>query len=264
MQSHIVEKLDKLLPTEKLAGYVEEYKAAYNSQEPYPHVVLDSVFDEDILREVIKEFDISAEKWKNYETKYEKKMQMSADEHFGVVTRIFLHTLNSHPFLNFLEEITGINGLIPDMSYMGGGLHSIPTGGRLGVHVDFNVHTPLSLFRRLNVILYLNEGWDESYGGAFEMWDKDRTECKKEVYPMFNRMVIFNTTSTSYHGHPHPIECPDDVTRKSLALYYYTSNDRGEQSDKTHSTVWINEKGQTEELGKQGLIDKFKNKLLGR
>ena len=260
MKTSIVEKLDKLLPIERLNACVEDYKDLYNEAYPYAHAVFDNVFDEEVLREIVSEFEISADKWKYYETKYEKKLQMSADKEFGTVTRCFLHALNSSPFLNFLEEMTGIAGLIPDMSYAGGGLHSIPKGGKLGVHVDFNYHKQLNVFRRLNVILYLNENWKEEYGGAFEMWNADRTACKKQVYPLFNRMVIFNTTSSSYHGHPIPLECPDNVTRKSLALYYYTAGERGGQSDKHHSTVWINEKGGTEEIGQQGLLLRALNK----
>ena len=260
MKTSIVEKLDQLLPLERLNACAEECRALYNDADPYAHVVLDNVFDEDILREIVSEFEIATDKWKYYETKYEKKLQMSADEQLGTVTRLFLHALNSNPFLNFLEEVSGVQGLLPDMSYEGGGLHSIPKGGKLGVHVDFNYHKQLNVFRRLNVILYLNEDWQEEYGGAFEMWNEDRTECKKQVYPLFNRMVIFNTTSTSYHGHPHPLTCPDNITRKSLALYYYTEGDRGEQSNKHHSTVWINERGGTEEIGKQGLLDRLLNK----
>jgi Rps23 Pro-64 3,4-dihydroxylase Tpa1-like proline 4-hydroxylase len=260
MKESIVAKLDNLLPVEKLKACAQEYKDRYNSAEPYAHVVLDNVFDEEILREIISEFEISTDKWKQYDTKYEKKLQMSTDEEFGTLTRMFLHTLNSHPFLQFLEEITGIQSLLPDMSYAGGGLHSIPVGGKLGVHVDFNYHKQLNVFRRLNVILYLNEEWDEEYGGAFEMWDKDRTACQKKVYPLFNRMVIFNTTSSSYHGHPHPLACPPDRTRKSLALYYYTASDKGDQLSNPHSTVWITEKGGTEELGKKTFMQRLYTK----
>jgi Rps23 Pro-64 3,4-dihydroxylase Tpa1-like proline 4-hydroxylase len=261
MKESIVNKLGALLPIEKLDAHAEQYKDQYNNAEPYAHAVIDNVFDEEILREIISEFEVSTDKWKEYETKYEKKLQLSQDAEFGSLTRIFLHALNSDPFIKFLEKTTGIYGLLPDMSYAGGGLHSIPVGGKLGVHVDFNYHKELNVFRRLNVILYLNENWKDEYGGALEMWNADRTECVKSVLPVFNRMVIFTTTSTSYHGHPHPLTCPDNATRKSLALYYYTAGERGEQSNKHHSTVWINEQGKTEELGKKGLVAKVVAKL---
>ena len=54
----------------------------------------------------------------------------------------------------------------------------------------------------------------------------------KEVAPLFNRCVIFNADADSFHGHPEPLNTPPDITRKSIALYYYTAlpieNDSGE------------------------------------
>src|SRR5205085_7257435 len=79
------------------------------------------------------------------------------------------------------------------------------------------------LDRRLNVLVYLNEDWDESYGGHFELWDQEMKGCRKKILPLFNRMALFSTTTTSYHGHPNQLTCPPDRTRKSLALYYYTN-----------------------------------------
>jgi hypothetical protein len=57
-----------------------------------------------------------------------------------------------------------------------------------------------------------------------------------QIDPIFNRCVIFTTTDTSYHGHPVPLTCPPGVTRKSLALYYYSvpTSDRAD----VHNTVF--------------------------
>ena len=46
---------------------------------------------------------------------------------------------------------------------------------------------------------------------------------RKSIAPLFNRLVVFNTTKHSFHGHPKPLNTPPSVTRKSLALYYFTS-----------------------------------------
>lgn len=134
-----------------------------------------------------------------------------------------MHYLNSQPFLEFLSNLTGIENLIPDPFFDGGGCHQIQPGGLLKIHADFNKHPKTKLDRRLNVLVYLNEDWHEEYGGHFELWDKEMKESKKKILPLFNRMALFSTTSTSYHGHPNPLTCPPDRTRKSLALYYYTN-----------------------------------------
>ena len=103
-------------------------------------------------------------------------------------------------FLEFLESLTGIDGLIPDPYYEGGGLHPIVPGGFLKVHADFNWHKDLKLDRRLNVIVYLNRNWKEEYGGHLELWNREMTRCERRVLPIFNRCVIFSTTDFSYHG----------------------------------------------------------------
>ena len=138
-------------------------------------------------------------------------------------------------FVDFLERLTGIDALIPDPHYFGGGLHQIRPGGFLKVHADFNRHSRLDLERRLNAILYLNKDWQEEYGGHLQIWDNDMTRCEKKVLPVFNRLLVFATLDTANHGHPDPLTCPPDRARRSMALYYYTSDrPEGEQRRRAH------------------------------
>ncbi len=251
-----------ILPVEKLYRLAEENHEQYKNASPHAHGVFDDVFNPAILKNVLEEFDTKDnEKWKEYDTKYEKKLQLSTDQVLGPNTRALISNLNSGTFLKFLEKLTGINSLIPDPYLSGGGLHKIESGGKLGIHVDFNRNDSLKVHRRINILIYLNEDWDDSYGGHFELWsDKAGTE-KVKIAPIFNRMAIFNTTATSFHGHPEPLACPPDRSRKSLALYYYTVEKDNLQSKKNHGTVFVNEKGQADELGKVGLVQKLKNKV---
>ena len=150
-----------------------------------------------------------------------------------------MYSLNSGPFLAFLERLTGINGLIADPHLRGGGVHIIRRGGKLGIHADFNHHKRLKVFRRLNLLLYLNREWDEAWGGHLELWNRDKTRCCRRIAPVFNRTVIFDTSNFSYHGHPEPLECPQDESRKSLALYYYTVDCPHEIDREPHGTLFV-------------------------
>src|SRR3712207_1690584 len=156
----------------------------------------------------------------------------------GPATRHLLAELNSATFIDFLERLTGIDGLIPDPHFEGGGLHQIEPGGHLKVHADFNRHPRMDLERRLNVLIYLNRDWKDEYGGAFELWNEDMTECAERVMPYFNRCVVFSTTSTSYHGHPEPLACPEGMTRKSVALYYYSKDRPASERSEGHNTLF--------------------------
>ena len=151
-------------------------------------------------------------------------------------TKLFCQELNSKEFLNFLETLTGISSLIADPYLEGGGPHEIMTGGHLKMHVDFNVHPVTKLDRRINVLIYLNEDWRDEYGGHLDLWSTDMGCLKKSILPTFNRTVIFNTTEESWHGHPDPLSCPQNITRKSIAMYYYTNTNMNISSQ--HSTIY--------------------------
>jgi hypothetical protein len=104
-------------------------------------------------------------------------------------------------------------------------LHQIKKGGFLNIHADFTAHPyQRNWARRVNLLIYLNEDWDESYGGHLELWDKNAKQCVKKIQPIANRCVIFSTDADSFHGHPTPLTCPDGRSRKSIALYYFTEH----------------------------------------
>ncbi len=253
---------NKFLPLNTLEKIALEKAEDYKHAAPFAHGVYDNIFLPELLDKVIDEFEEGEKEWKEFDSKYEKKLQMNKDIHLRPVTRALVHNLNSEPFLNFLERLTGISGLIPDPYLAGGGLHKIPKGGKLGVHVDFNEHTSMHVYRRLNVLIYLNKEWKEEWGGHFELWDQKKCGCVKKVLPIFNRMAVFTTTSTSFHGHPEPLNCPEDRCRMSLALYYYTANDPGEQEKKSHSTQFLTASGKREELSPSlSILKRLQNKL---
>jgi Rps23 Pro-64 3,4-dihydroxylase Tpa1-like proline 4-hydroxylase len=163
-----------------------------------------------------------------------KKLVFDAVEKLPAPIRDVLYFLNTRPMLKFLETLTGIQGVLPDPHYAGGGLHQIRPGGLLEVHADFSYHKGLRLDRRINVLIYLNKDWKEEYGGQFELWDREVKQAEKKILPIFNRCAIFSTTSVSFHGHPEPLTCPPDRNRKSIATYYYSNGRPEEDPGLTH------------------------------
>lgn len=215
----------------------------YQTAEPYPHIVIDDFFRPEILDEIINKWtslDDPTMEFHNDGTFVTNKKGTGLNTSFSTSAELFLWQLSRPPFLKFLEDLTGINSLIPDPYFFGGGLHSVGAGGRLAIHADYNKHFKFKLDRRLNLLIYLNKGWSEENGGCLELWDKTMSECVKKILPIFNRTVIFSTTSTSYHGHPKPVACSPETSRKSIALYYF-SNGRPEEevfSPEEHTTLW--------------------------
>jgi Rps23 Pro-64 3,4-dihydroxylase Tpa1-like proline 4-hydroxylase len=164
--------------------------------------------------------------------------------HYGrYLTRLF-EELNSHEFISILEKLTGITGLIRnDTTLQGAGVHRIHPGGYLSLHTDFNSYRKdeVKLDRRINLLIYMNPEWQDSYGGKIWLCDKEKKTCVKKVSPLLNRCVIFNTSNKSIHGHPEPLSVPENLRRQSIAVYYYTKNTNGSldfEGDPEHSTVW--------------------------
>jgi Rps23 Pro-64 3,4-dihydroxylase Tpa1-like proline 4-hydroxylase len=237
-----VRVLDELLRP-KLASRFRELgdlnAAAYQSADPFPHIVIDDFLSTEILDSVLAEFPAPHElDWRKFDGREERKLEFRVAEKMPSATRDLLYFLNSAVITDFLERLTGIDGLIPDPHFIGGGLHQIERGGYLGMHADFNKLEKLRLDRRLNLLLYLNHDWKEEYGGHLELWNQPMTECVRRVLPIFNRCVVFSTTDESWHGHPVPLTCPKGTTRKSVATYYYTNGRPEEQDNAGHSTLF--------------------------
>lgn len=205
-----------------LPRLVNQYKEA----NPFPHIVLDNFLNPEILEEALKEFPgLDPQNWINYQHYNENKYGKNKIESFPETIKTIFGELNSERFVRFISTLSGISNLQVDWTLEGGGLHQSKRGGYLNMHADFTAHPHnLKWQRRINLLVYLNKDWQESYKGHLELWDKEMKKCIKKVLPVFNRAVIFNTDEDSFHGHPHPLNCPEEVTRKSFALYYFTEH----------------------------------------
>ena len=211
------------------------YRSEFVDAQPFPHAVIDDYFSEKEMQEAASVFP-NHQTWRTDEwnrpqpngTKHEKKNSNTSDV-LNVapepIKKILKH-VNSQEFLDFLSSITGIQNLIPDNKFQGGGMHQIEHGGYLDVHLDFTRHkTHKNLYRRANILLYMNPDWQDEWGGNLELWTNSRHrggERVKEIRPVLGRMVIFGTAKNSWHGHPNPLNTPEGVRRNSLAAYYYS------------------------------------------
>jgi hypothetical protein len=88
------------------------------------------------------------------------------------------------------------------------------------------------------LLLYLNKDWRQEYEGNLELWDMDEKNLLKSIEPIFNCAVIFETNKVSYHGHPHLLKAPSGVTRKSLAIYYYTEERNQAEMTLENNTIY--------------------------
>lgn len=219
----------------------EKLRDQFRSAKPFPFVVIENLLVPGAAEEIERSypsFDQATKLGIGFNVVNEqRKIQITDAAKFPDPVRRLNDTLSSPQFLADLEYITGIPRLIADQELEGGGMHLTSSGGRLDVHVDFNVLEKRKLFRRLNILLYLNSTWKEDWGGQIELWDKDVKTCHARCLPSLNRCLIFETSEISYHG-VVPISAPSDVVRRSFAGYYYTAEAPAHWVGVSHSTIF--------------------------
>ncbi len=212
----------------------------YREAMPFRHIVIDRFLPVELITIIENGFpDKPLKSDRMFEMNYagHHKRQILPDECSSAIREVFSF-FNSRAMLQFLEGLTGIDGLIPDAYFEGGGFHEITRGGLLGVHADFRINQRLHLQRRLNVLIYLNKDWNSDWGGHLELWSRDMQRCESSIAPLHNRCVVFNTDADSFHGHPEPLQTPEEVKRRSLALYYYTASRSIHKEVVDHSTMY--------------------------
>ena len=216
------------LNIEDLRERLSVLKTEFATAHPYQHVVIDNFLPASVFQRAMTDFDVvSKEQWTGYLHVNERKFANSNPATWGPTLQQIAHELNTPEFVSLLEELTGIPNLLIDPTFEGGGLHQSLRGGFLNMHADFTVHPHQRHWRRrLNLLLYCNENWLPEYGGGLELWDATMSHAEKVVQPLGNRVLIFATDATSFHGHPDPLQCPDGVARRSMALYYFTYEDK--------------------------------------
>lgn len=198
----------------------EKLQKEFINAKPYPHVVIDNFFSEKWIKDIIQFFPDIDKTWYCYWNPIEKKYAKDKFEDCPIFKHIFQNVLQSNEFVEIIQRITGIHDLEKDPYLHGAGLHYHPNGGKLDMHLDYSIHPITGKERRINLIVYLNNDWQLSYGGCLELWDASFTSAVKKVEPISNRAIIFQTSDISYHGMPVPIQCPNNIGRKSLAIYY--------------------------------------------
>ena len=270
-----------LFPFTRWTSSLPQISEQYQSNGPVPHIYLGDFLDAEVTAQMAAEFPKpDSDAWTHYQHQNENKHGMTKRQFFPATVGEVTDVLNSMAFVEWLSALTGIPGLLADPDLEGGGLHQSSRGGYLNVHTDFSHHHyNRDWKRRVNLILYLNEGWQEQWGGAIELWDKQMRGCVASYPCHFNNCLIFNTDAHSYHGFPEALSCPDGWSRKSLALYYYTIDKDYKSSVRStdyrarpgdgilkSTLIWLDKQAvnlYSRAKARLGFSDEFASKILG-
>jgi hypothetical protein len=205
-----------------LTQIASAHAESYQTASPWPHVVLDDLIDPALIAAAEQEElepSLNLEVDRSY-----RKIKAESPEPNGPAATKILDSIGSAGFVKFLEELTGVSGLIPDPTHYWAGLHVNPPGAFQAIHRDFRVHPITGLFHRVNILIYLNSDWKSEYAGELELWKTDKSACGRQVPPVAGKSVIFEAGPLAFHGIPEPIRCPTGRARLSLAAIYYTED----------------------------------------
>ena len=226
--------------------------AAYQTANPYKHIIIDGLIPDAIARDAMREIQ-AYRAWTTRRTPQGRKGGLGGESDMRIVDQRVAELVDffqSDRFVRFLGDLTGIQNLTKDTALWGAGPFSIGTDGYLSLHTDFNRHRTtggrlVTPWRRINVLLYLNQDWRDEYGGAFELWETDQKysflDYRVKVVPQFNRLAIFSVTDVSIHGHLDLVNHPRGEARKTISMYYYTQHVDDEPliTQKLHESIYM-------------------------
>ncbi len=232
-----METAAQVLDYARLDGEAAAVAQRFQNADPIRHVVIEDFLRPAIALRAARAFPTLSEMEIAFAGLPEVKNAEQRIDRLDPVYRDVFHELRSERFLKWLTHVTAIADLRVDPELHGGGLHQGADGSYLDIHADFNIHPQLGLYRRLNVLIYLNERWDPAWQGYLELWSADMQECRQYIEPRFNRCVIMETHDHAYHGYKE-LRLPPGITRRSLASYYYSAYRSDSQTPEQHDTLF--------------------------
>jgi Rps23 Pro-64 3,4-dihydroxylase Tpa1-like proline 4-hydroxylase len=223
-----------------LPSSIENLRASYAGAKPFPHLVMDNLFPNELLDSLLPEIEnMQRGQWKSIEQdSRERTLRMKSAVEIGPAGERLLSIVHSAAFLYLLSEITGVWQLLPDPYLQGGGYAVMRRGDYFHVHSDRSMAYDTGMTRRLAMIVFLNKSWPRSYEGQLELWNPDAKKCEVFIDPLFNKTVLFEVAFPNYHGVPVPLACPADRSRQSFILYFHTVGVAGKPDVKPHTSIF--------------------------
>lgn len=224
----------------RLPGTVEELRDRYQGAKPFPHLILDELFPEDVLNALVAEVQqVNHDNWLFMEADgLQQVVRMRTAVEMGPAGYQLASFVHSPAFLYLLSELTDIWQLLPDPYLQGAGYAVMQRGMYMEVHSDRNVAYETGLTRRLAMIIFLNKSWRTQYAGQLELWNAEGTRCEVAIEPIFNRTVLFEVANPNFHGVPEALNCPADRMRQSFIVYFHTVGDKEGKTPSPHSSVF--------------------------
>jgi Rps23 Pro-64 3,4-dihydroxylase Tpa1-like proline 4-hydroxylase len=225
----------------------KELNEKWNNSIPFKNIEIPNFLNNQMVIDMKNEITTSYSKYnhllKNFTRNGSHMVELCEAGDICPIAHRLIGDLHSKYFIDWLEKVTGMDGLIPDPWLVGASYMRCYRGDSLQVHSDFNWNEKMKLHRALTLVIYLNPEWEEKWNGDIQLWNEDRTECVTKYYPSNGNLVFWEYSKVGFHGHPHPLNCPEHITRDGIRLFYYISDAEHKSDDAPHrSLYWFDEK----------------------
>ena len=247
-----------------LFEYKQIDKNDFSLSKPFPHIELNNFWNNELLEKCFSEIK-DYKHWDGEKNFFaaKKRLYSSNRKLYPENVKKVFNVLCSIKFINWLESFTNEKELVADDNLTASGISSVGRGGFLKIHCDPNWNPKMKLYLRIIIIVYLNKDWKDEWGGHLELWDEEMNSCKKKIKPDFNKMLIFSNNGKNYHGHPDPLNIPENMRRNNLIMYYYSPYSNSNKENDRTNTAELSEYKQRKigEFGLKYYLKKILRKL---
>ena len=183
------------------------------------HCFLDDLLPEDLALRIYKSFPANAEGFTRTDDFRDRESVSPHLDRLPPPIGEAMFAFHHHAVIEAVEAITGIPALEPDPLLYAGGVSMMFRGDYLNPHIDNSHDADRQRYRRVNLLYYVTPDWRAEHGGHLELWDR-RVSGPRTIMSQFNRLVLMETTSRSWHSVSPVIAAGP---RCALRNFYFTS-----------------------------------------
>jgi len=194
------------------------------------HFALDKLLPQELAEKIYAEF-APLKQMRTLNSSGECKLKFMQLKNTSPLLQDLTFAIQDPKVVAAIEQITEIKDQQPDPKPAAGGVTMMPKGGFINPHLDNSHDVAKNLYRTVNLLYYVSPDWKEENGGNFELWD-ELVERAIVVPSLFNRLVVMETTPTSWHA-VNPVRCESP---RSCVFNYFFSEKSPKQHEYFHMT----------------------------
>jgi Rps23 Pro-64 3,4-dihydroxylase Tpa1-like proline 4-hydroxylase len=197
----------------RLKGNIESFEDGN-----FKYWVIDNLLPDEIAIKIARAFPEEDKLRQRDSLREYKRVGVDFDSYDKLMEQITC-VFHDADIVNCIEDVTGIQQMIPDGELYAGGLSSMTKNSFLNPHLDNSHDDSRTHYRVLNLLYYVSEDWKTENGGNLVLFPYGMDKDSVTVTSFFNRLVLMETHDKSYHG---VSKVKSEVPRRCVSNYYFS------------------------------------------